>query len=170
MGVLNLGARAKISGITRWNEVMPHMVQILESVENWTKGRVGSDNLTDGSITAAKVATGAITPTKTSGGVSQSTSGQYVGNGVANREISCGFRPRYVWVIRHDTSMVFESVGSDTTAIASGRRTSAGAWTGNVVNDVEWQGCVADGFKLGSDAAGGLSNISTQTYSWFAVK
>lgn len=170
MGVLNLGVRAKITGFSRWSEVMPQVVQVFESIENWTKGRVGTDNFTDSSVTTAKIADGAVTPAKTSGGVARADSGQYTGDGTANREVNLGFRPRYVWVIRHDTSMVFESVGSTSAAMASGRRTSTGTWTGSGVADADWQGCSANGFLLGSGGTGGLSNASGQTYSWFAVR
>lgn len=167
MSSLSLGTRGKIMGFSRFIEAIPNVIQLFEQIEIWAK-HVGTDNLDNLVITTPKVVDGAITPAKLSLGT-QAASGTFTGDGVVDREINIGFRPKYVWFIRGDTSMVFEAVDFSGTGIA-GRRDSTGAWTGSVALDNEWQGISPNGFRLGHAAGGGLSNTLTKVYTWYASK
>ena len=169
MATLSLAPRGKILGLTRFVDAVPRLIELLELIENWSS-RIGSDNIVAGAIGTSELADASVTAAKVVDGIGRTASGQFTGDGVADREINVGFRPRFIWMIRQDTSMTFEGVGSASSALAAGRRTSAGVWTGSVVLDNDFQGPSANGILLGHAAGGGLSNAVGQTYSYFAEK
>lgn len=166
MSTLSLGTRARIAGFSRYIEAMPYLVQLFEAVEVWAR-HLGTDNLDNLAVTTPKIADGAVTTAKTAEGVARITTGQYTGDGLANREINLGFRAKRVWVIDHTNSIIYESVGDALTAFMAGYRSSAGVWTGS--DTTNWQGVSTNGFKCGTGAANS-SNTSGRTYTYYAEK
>lgn len=146
---------------------LPVLSRLFDLIENAINGRIEATNLADGAVTTTKLAAAAVTSAKVAEGVGLVASGQYTGSGTPDREIAVGFRPKYVQVLRHDTSVVFEALGGVSGAFAAFWRTSVGNLNSGAA---DWQGITANGFKVGSGAAGGLSDASGQTFSWIAYR
>lgn len=152
--------------ITRFiDEQLPKLMATLLDIEQVLAKNIDALNIADGSLITALFADGAVTPVKTSGGVARMTSGTYAGNGTANRIVDLGFTPRYLMIVRQSTAMIFEALSDGTTGYTYFQRDAAGAVTAAVA---QFQGIVANGFKCGSDAAGGFSNIAAETY-WYTA-
>lgn len=162
------------------DENIPVLKSIFDLIENWNAGRVSDDNLQDNAVIASKIAdgvvgtsklaTGAVTQVKAADGVAIDASGTYTGDGSANRNITTGFRPRFVIVLRYDDSREFTSLGTAAGLLAAYSRSSSGALKAGGAGNADWQGVTTDGFLLGSSATGGDSNASGVTYSYYAVR
>lgn len=165
MSALSLSPRSALLGFSRFTDALPNIIRLLEYVENWASGGVGSDNIADGAVTNTKLGPLAVTTDKTAEGVAKVATGEYVGDGTANREINLGFRAKVVKVLRFSNGQQFESQGDVATAHWAGYRASNGQWTG--ADTPNWQGVSANGFMCGS-SAGSTSNINGETYAYQA--
>lgn len=169
MSTLSLSPRSKILGVARFTEALPHIIQLFEYIENWSK-QIGADNIQTSGVGTSEIADNAVTQAKAADGVGKVYAGIYTGDGTANREINIGGRAKFVFLFRGDNSMEFITLGDATTFILAGYRNNVGNWTGTGVGDNDWQGSSTNGFKLGASGTGGLSNASGQSYGYFAIR
>jgi hypothetical protein len=133
---------------------------------------IGTAQIADSSIVPSKIFPGSLTATQMADGVGQAMSGSYTGDGTANRVISVAdaqgiaFTPRHVLAIRADATFIeFQSIQA-AGVTTNWYRDSAGAMASLATN---WQGVVANGFKLGSSVAA-TSNVTGVTYRFVAFK
>lgn len=156
---------------------------MINSIENFANGQVDSTNLADYvsgvtsvvttakindlAVTAAKIALATITSAQTADGVGQTTSVSYTGDGATvDRVISLGFTPRFVLIVRTGATFIeFTSiaVGAAVTFYYRDATGTQGASTAN------FQGIVANGVKLGTNAAG-TGNVAAVVYNVVAWK
>lgn len=142
------------------------IVNNFQELENLLNGRLDSANLAEKGVQGKNIGDSTVERRSLLDGIAWIASGQYTGDGTANREINVGFMPRYVLVLNHTDSITFEGLGSGAAAYAAWWRTSTGA-VGSGATD--WQGVSTNGFRTGTNAAS-LSNKSGVTYSWVAVR
>jgi len=144
-------------------DLIKRMTTNLQFLENLLNGQMDGVNIADGGVGTSELADAGVTFVKLAN--DHFASGTYTGDGTQNREISLGWRARYVQIIRGDNSDIFTAWGNAAGSLAFGQRNSSGTWSSGAA---DFQGCSANGFKLGSAVGGGRSNANTQTYAFSA--
>lgn len=134
----------------------PRFLANMDVIKNAMNGHLGTENFP----------TGGLSTTVLDRAVPYTASGQYTGDGTANREINVGFMPRFVLVLSHTNSYTYWSLGDGTQALAAWWLDGNGIPASGLT---DWQGVSANGFKCGSNTASG-SNISGYVYSYFAIR
>jgi len=158
----------RVNKITSFvQEQIPKLRATLDDIEQIFDKRITDVNIADGAITNPLIASGAVDSTKISGTVGQCLSGTYTGDGTVNRIVTVGFTPRYVLVAKQSTSMMFHGLSDGTTRYTQWMVDNAGNLT---AGDSDWQGVITNGFKVGSGAAGGLSNTNTVVFWYVAFR
>lgn len=155
----SIDLHGKLRAFTHYVDAVPWLELLFDMVNNILNGHLDDKNVYPGGLSAVSMADG----------IGIVTSGQYTGDGTANRVISLSFTPRRVLVLSHTDSIEFTGLGSGIASFAAYHRTSTGALVGDGTGNADWQGIVIGGFKLGASGTG-LSNKNTQTYSYVAFK